>query len=164
MTPRALLKLDTIDRSLLNIIQTKLPVVARPYAAVAEELGIEEDEVLARIAGLKASGIIRRSGGIFSSQKLGFSSTLVALKVENKQLDAVANAVSAFAGVTHNYEREHEFNLWFTLVTETEQQLEQILNEILNLTGVLKLRNLPALKLFKIGVNFDFSEDDNGTD
>lgn len=160
MTPAALSKLDPADRAILNIIQTRFPLVSRPYAAVAGEVGLSEAEVLSRVAALKAAGIIRRIGGIFASDQLGFSSTLVALKVEAEKLEAVALAVSAYPGVTHNYERAHEFNLWFTLVSQTPAELEQILNEIMRLDGVFKLRNLPALKLFKIGVNFELTEEE----
>ncbi|MBS4007331.1 MAG: AsnC family transcriptional regulator [Clostridium sp.] len=160
MKSAALNKLDPADRAILNIIQTRFPLVSRPYAAVAAEVGLTEAEVLTRVTALKEAGIIRRIGGIFASDKLGFSSTLVALKVAAEKIEAVALAVSAYPGVTHNYERAHEFNLWFTLVSRTETELEQVLNEIMCLDGVLKLRNLPALKLFKIGVNFDLTEEE----
>jgi DNA-binding Lrp family transcriptional regulator len=160
MKSAALNKLDPADRAILNIIQTRFPLVSRPYAAVAAEVGLTEAEVLTRVTALKEVGIIRRIGGIFASDKLGFSSTLVALKVATEKIEAVALAVSAYPGVTHNYERAHEFNLWFTLVSRTETELEQVLNEIMCLDGVLKLRNLPALKLFKIGVNFDLTEEE----
>ena len=151
--------LSPVDRELLNIIQTQFPLVSRPYAHIAEQLGISEEDVLSRINALKESGIVRRIGGIFDSQKMGFSSTLVALKVQKDSIDDVANAVSAYPGVTHNYQRQHEFNIWFTLVTASEQELQKTLNTIMDLPGVDKLRNLPALKLFKIGVNFDMTEE-----
>lgn len=158
------LNLDTLDRNILNIIQTDFPPVARPFAHLASQLDVSEDDVIRRVAALKDSGLIRRIGGIFASDKLNFTSTLVALKVEAGQLETVAKAVSSLAGVTHNYEREHELNLWFTFVAESSQELEDTLNWVMNLPGVLKLRNLPALKLFKIGINFDLSEDGHGTD
>ncbi|MBT9136676.1 MAG: hypothetical protein DDT34_01758 [Firmicutes bacterium] len=160
MNPAALNKLDPADRAILNIIQTGFPLISRPYAVLAAEVGLSEAEVLTRVAALKATGIIRRIGGIFASDKLGFSSTLVALKVAEEKIEAVAQAVSAYPGVTHNYERAHEFNLWFTLVSQTSAELEQILSAIMRLDGVFKLRNLPALKLFKIGVNFELTEEE----
>lgn len=154
----AVSKLEPVDRHILNIIQTRFPLVPRPYAAIAREVGLAEGDVLSRVAALRDAGIVRRIGGIFDSQKMGFSSTLVALKVEEDKIDEVAAAVSAYPGVTHNYQREHEFNVWFTLVTGSEEEQHQILNDVMELPGVLKLRNLPALKLFKIGVNFDMWE------
>lgn len=152
--------LDPADREILNIIQTRFPRVSRPYAAIGAEVGLAEEDVLARVAALKDSGLVRRIGGIFASDKMGFTSTLVALKVEEARIEDVAAAVSAYPGVTHNYERAHEFNLWFTLVAASEEELHDILNSIMELDGVVKLRNLPALKLFKIGVNFDMSEEE----
>jgi siroheme decarboxylase len=156
--------LPAADRELLNIIQTGFPVTSRPYAAVGEQLGISENEVIDRIAALKESGIIRRIGGIFDSAKLGFSSTLVAVKSEEDALEEVAGRISAHPGVTHNYRREHEFNLWFTLVTESPQQMDEFLSETARMPGVLKLRNLPAIRLFKIGVNFDMQGNEDETD
>ncbi|EEG77740.1 siroheme decarboxylase subunit alpha [Dethiobacter alkaliphilus] len=150
--------LSGFDREILNILQSRYPLVSRPYAAIAQEVGLTEEEVMKRVATLKESGLVRRIGGIFDSQKMGFSSTLVALKVQEDKTDAVAQAVSAYPGVTHNYQRAHEFNVWFTLVTRSEEELQKTLNEIMDLDGVVKLRNLPALNLFKIGVNFDMSE------
>ncbi|MCR3922694.1 MAG: AsnC family transcriptional regulator [Firmicutes bacterium] len=161
MTQIAPHNLTTIDRKILNMIQTCFPLVPRPYAAIAEEVGLREDEALARVVALQEAGIIRRIGGIFDSQKLGFSSTLVALTVEEDKIEKVATVVSELPGVTHNYQRQHEFNLWFTLLASSAQELEAILTMVEGLPGVRKLRNLPALKLFKIGVNFNMSEDSN---
>jgi len=149
--------LSMLDRSLLNKLQAGFLRVPRPFAELGRQLGITEEEVLARVAALKESGLIRRIGGIFDSQKMGFASTLVALKVESEKVEEVAAAVSSYQGVTHNYERKHEFNVWFTLVAVSAEELQKTLDEIISLPGVVKLRNLPALRLFKIGVNFDLS-------
>lgn len=154
----AVSNLDPLDREILNIIQTRFPRVSRPYAAVGLEVGLNEEEVMSRVAALKESGLVRRIGGIFASDQMGFTSTLVALKVAEEKIEEVAGSVSAYPGVTHNYQRDHEFNLWFTLVAASEEELHQTLNTIMEFDGVVKLRNLPALKLFKIGVNFDMSE------
>lgn len=152
--------LSALDRSLLNMLQTGFPRVSRPFAELGRQLGMTEEEVLGRVAALKESGLIRRIGGIFDSQKMGFISTLVALEVETDKIGEVAATVSSYQGVTHNYEREHEFNVWFTLVAASAEELQKTLDEIISLPGVLKLRNLPALRLFKIGVNFDLSGDE----
>jgi siroheme decarboxylase len=103
---------------------------------------------------LKERGVIRRLGGVFDAKKMGFSSTLVAARVTAEQLEQVARQVSALPGVTHNYQRDHDFNLWFTLTCSTTAELAEILAVVETLPGVEKLRRLPALRLFKIGVNF----------
>ncbi len=143
-----------LDKSILNIIQKDFPVSSRPYLEVAKLIGSSEDEVLSRVKTLKEEGVIRRMGGVFDSGNLGFVSTLVALKVDQDKLEEVGEKVSSLEGVTHNYERAHSFNLWFTLVSSSKPEMEITLKEIENYSGVEKLRNLPALNLFKIGVNF----------
>jgi DNA-binding Lrp family transcriptional regulator len=155
---QAVVKLPVIDRELLNLIQTDFPRTARPFADIGRQLGLTEAEVLKRVQALKSDGLIRRIGGIFASQKMGFASTLVALQVEEARLEEVAEAVSSYIGVTHNYGRRHQFNLWFTLVAPSDEQLQQILSEVKRLPGVVVLRNLPAIRLFKIGINFDMKE------
>jgi DNA-binding Lrp family transcriptional regulator len=152
--------LTPLDRELLNLLQSEFPLTGRPFAQLGGRLGLGEEEVIARVAALKECGVIRRIGGIFNSARLGFTSTLVALQVEEEKLCSVASAVSAYPGVTHNYRREHDFNLWFTLVTASGEELHRTLKEIESFPGVRVLRNLPALRLFKIGVNFDMT--DNG--
>jgi DNA-binding Lrp family transcriptional regulator len=154
---RAADRLSATDRELLNLVQTEFPRTSRPFAELGRRLGLSEEQVLVRLQALKADGVIRRIGGIFASQQMGFVSTLVALQVEESALEEVAAAVSGYDGVTHNYERRHKFNLWFTLVAPADEKLQQILGEVERLPGVTALRNLPAVKLFKIGVNFDLS-------
>jgi DNA-binding Lrp family transcriptional regulator len=151
-------RLSATDRELLNLVQTEFPRTSRPFAELGRRLGLSEEQVLVRLQALKADGVIRRIGGIFASQQMGFVSTLVALQVEESALEEVAAAVSGYDGVTHNYERRHKFNLWFTLVAPSDEKLQQILGEVEKLPGVTALRNLPAVRLFKIGVNFDMQE------
>jgi siroheme decarboxylase len=151
--------LDKIDRKLLNLIQEQLPLNSRPYSMIAEKLGLTEAEVVARITILKEKGIIRRIGGIFDSGKLGFITTLVALEVEEVMLDSVAQAVNLYPGVTHNYKRNHLYNIWFTLITESRQAQEKVISEIGALPGVKRVLNLPAVKNYKLRVNFDLTED-----
>jgi len=160
MQRRAAENLSASDRTLLNLLQTNFPRTSRPFAEIGRQVGLSEQEVLSRVQVLKESGVIRRIGGIFDSQKMGFISTLVALQVEEARLPAVAASVSSYNGVTHNYERQHTFNLWFTLVAASDEELRRILSEVEELPGVVSLRNLPAVRLFKIGVNFDLKEGD----
>jgi siroheme decarboxylase len=158
MAKRENILLDKTDRKLLNLIQKQLPLKPRPYKTIAETLGLREADVISRIAILKEKGIIRRIGGIFDSGKLGFITTLVALEVEEAMLDSVAQAVSLYPGVTHNYERNHLYNLWFALITESRQAQEKVISEIGALPGVKKILNLPAVKNYKLRVNFDLTE------
>ncbi len=115
-----------------------------------------ERAVIELINGLKESGIIRRTGAVFDSQKLGYKSTLCAMRVPGQRLDEVAAIVNRYPEVTHNYGREHEFNLWFTLIARDEQRLTEVIEEIKTESGVTELLNLPAINLFKISVDFKF--------
>ncbi|MHB0913719.1 MAG: siroheme decarboxylase subunit alpha [Armatimonadota bacterium] len=148
--------MDDVDRDLLNIIQTEFPVEACPYRVLGERLGITEDEAFGRVRALVESGIIRRIGPTFETGKLGHASALVAAKVPAERLKEVADIVSSFAEVTHNYGRDFEYNLWFTLVCEDEPAIKSILGKIKLRTGVSEMHLLSAEKLFKIKVEFKF--------
>ncbi len=147
-------ELSPLDRIILNLIQKEFPLHHRPFQALAELAGCTEEEALESVKALREKGIIRRVGAVFDSQKLGFVSTLVALQAVPEKLEEIAVRVSALAGVTHNYQRDHAFNLWFTLTCQTQEELFRTLAEMETLPGVVKLRSLPALRLFKIGVYF----------
>jgi len=146
--------LSDFDKRLLNIVQSDIPLVSRPFAAVAERLGTDEDTVLARLRFLRENNFIRRIGPFFDSARLGYVSTLVALAVEPARLPAVAAAVNAYPGVTHNYEREGAYNLWFALLTPDMASQEKVLAAIADLPGVNGLLNLPATKKYKVNVRF----------
>ncbi len=148
--------MDELDKRLLNIIQTDFPITARPYAKLGAQMGISEDEALARVRALAESGVIRRIGASFDSQKLGHRSTLVAAKVPPERLREVADIVSSFPQVTHNYGREHEYNLWFTIIARDTAEMERVLDEIKARTGIPDMHMLPAERMFKIRVNFEF--------
>ena len=146
--------MDKIDKKIINRIQGNFPLTSEPYKQLARELELSEEELLNRLKMLKEEGIIRRLGAVFDSQKLGFCSTLVAMQVPDDKIEETAEVVNAYPGVTHNYLRDAEYNMWFALIAESPQRIEQILEEIRQKTGVEKIRNLPALELFKIKVNF----------
>lgn len=146
--------LSNLDRKILNIIQKDFPISSHPFQKVASMLDSTEKEVFSRVQALKEKGVIRRLGGVFDSKKMGFVSTLVALKVPPGKIEEVGRKVSALAGVTHNYQREHSFNLWFTLVAASEKELQASLALVNSYPAVEKLRQLPALHFFKISVNF----------
>jgi len=146
--------MDDFDKQLLNRLQSDFPMVPEPFRAIAEELGVAEDDVIAAIRRLKDEGIIRRFGGVFSSRDLGFYSTLMAAQVAPDCLEEVAAAVSAYGEVTHNYEREHHYNLWFTLTATSRERVAEIAEEIRRKTGVGEIHELPAVEFFKVDVKF----------
>jgi DNA-binding Lrp family transcriptional regulator len=150
--------MDNIDKALINRVQSGFPVVSRPYEQLGCELGISEQEVLERLVRLKRQGIIRRFGAVFDTQKLGFSSTLVALKVPPARVDEVAKIINTYQRVTHNYLREDQYNMWFTLAAESPESLQQTIDEIKQKTGISEALNLPALRLFKIKVDFQLDK------
>lgn len=149
-------ELDETDRRLLDIAQTDFPLVSRPYAALAEQLGIEEDEAYTRIRKMRQSGVIRRLGANFHSRKLGHFSTLCAAAVPNDKKDNFIARVNAESGVTHNYERDHQWNIWFTLIAPCREKAAAILAAIERDTGI-RILNLPATRMFKINVDFPMS-------
>jgi len=150
---------DDTDRRILTILQEGVPIHPAPYQIVGDRLGLEETEVIARVRYLKRAGYIRRIGGIFERQKLGYQGTLVAAQVPPGRMTEVAEIVNEYPGVTHNYEREDTFNLWFTLIAPSEERLAEILEEIRTRTGLQEIVSLPARRTFKIAVHFKLSED-----
>ena len=145
--------LDATDRRILDIIQTDFPLAPRPYAVLGERLGLPEEEVFARVRALREKKIIRRLGANFQSAKLGFVSTLCAARVPEEKLEAFIAAVNAEPGVTHNYLRDHAYNVWFTLISPSVEERAAVLASLEGRTGVAIL-NLPATRLFKIRVDF----------
>jgi DNA-binding Lrp family transcriptional regulator len=149
------LKLDQIDKAILNRIQSDFPIVEKPYQVIAKELELTEAQVLKRTRILKELGIIRRIGGNFVPHKVGFVSTLCAAKVPEDQIDAFAAVVNHYAGVTHNYQRDNAYNVWFTFIARSMDDIETHLAQISRETGVDTILNLPATKVFKIKAQFD---------
>ena len=147
-------ELTTFDKALLNLLQGNLPVCSRPFAELAAQLGTDEATVLTRLRWLKQAGYLRRIGTFFNSARLGYVGTLVALQVDEDHMQSVAEAVNQYVGATHNYEREGEYNLWFTLLTQTPEQERTILHEVRALPGVHGMMNLKSRKKYKINVQF----------
>ena len=145
--------MDAYDRKILDIIQSSYPISARPYADVGAQVGLTEAEVLARVRALKQSGVIRRIGANFQSNKLGWQSTLCAARVPEDQIEAFVAEVNRHPNVTHNYLRQHSFNVWFTYVGPSMEAVREALAEISSKTGI-SILNLPAERLFKIKVDF----------
>ena len=152
--------LDDIDRALLNRIQSDFPLTEHPFAAIAAELDLSEADVLDRVRRLKAADIIRRIGGNFVPEKVGFVSTLCAARVPGDKIDAFSTVVNRYAGVTHNYLRDDPLNVWFTFIAPSMTEIEAHLDAIRRETGVEKILNLPATRVFKIRAHFDLDQID----
>ena len=157
----AAVKLSDLDRKLLDLMQGSFPIAARPYEAVALEAGITEDEVLVSIERLLKDRIIRQVTPIYDTRALGYGSMLVAAKVDPEHPWRAAKVVNSHPGVSHNYLRNHDFNMWFTLAVEEDSQLglQGTLDVLQDLTGAESIRQLPTLKLFKIRMDLEMSGD-----
>ncbi len=147
-------QIDSVNKDILNNIQLDFPIHSRPYKIIAQKLGLEEDELILRIRQMKEDMLIRRIGGNFSPDRLGYHSTLCAAMVPEDKIDLFTQTVNSFKGVTHNYMREHKFNIWFTFIASSVAIIEQSLAEISKTTGVETILNLPATNVFKISANF----------
>lgn len=150
--------LDERDQELLNTIQTEFPLVTRPFAALGERLGVSESEVMDRYRRLKDERIIRQVSAIFDTRKLGYRSSLIATAVDEEQVDQAAALIDAHPGVSHDYRRDHEFNLWWTIAVPPDESLPAHVNALHRLTGARSTRMLPTLQLYKIGVDLDVSD------
>ena len=147
--------MDERDRELLNLIQNDFPLVARPYRALGERLGESEAEVIERIRRLRRENIIRQISAIFDTKSLGYKSSLVAMQVAPERINEAARTINEHPGVTHNYERNHEYNLWFTIAVPPTSDLEATVQRLHELAGGIRTRVMYTLKLFKIGVDLD---------
>jgi DNA-binding Lrp family transcriptional regulator len=141
-------ELDSTDSAILNRIQSDFPITSRPYLTVANELGLSEEEVLDRVARLKADGIIRRIGGNLVPGKLGFVSTLCAASVP-------ADKIDHFAEIVNRYQRDSTYNVWFTFIASSKDDIKKNLKQIAKDSGIDDILNLPATKVFKIRAEFE---------
>lgn len=153
-------ELDNIDKQILNDIQWSFPLTKRPFLELANKYHVSEEEIIERVRKLKEIGIVRQISAIFDTRKLGYKSALVAFSVDESKIDDVANEVNKHPGVSHNYERNHEYNMWFTLAVPPESDMKKELEKMASLDGVLKYRVLPTLRMYKIGVKLDMVNDD----
>jgi DNA-binding Lrp family transcriptional regulator len=159
----AAIPLDDTDKRLMNLLQSSFPLDPEPFAGVASEAGLQVEETLERTQRLLDGRIIREITPIFDTRALGFDSMLVAAKVDAENPHRAAKIINAHPGVSHNYLRTHEFNLWFTIATppDSELGLQGSLDVLQRLTGAESIRQLPTLKLFKINMNLEMEK---GTD
>ena len=149
--------MNTLEKRLLNDFQHNLPLSPTPFAAMAKELGVSEEDVIGGLRTLTDLGTVSRVGPVFRPQRCGTSS-LVAMAVPEARLEAVAELVNTYPDVNHNYEREHRFNLWFVLTTSTQDRLQAVLDEIEQSTGLATL-SLPMLAEYHIDLGFPLQWD-----
>ena len=154
--------MDKLDRAILDLLQQEFPLSWQPWQELSQRLAISPAELLARIGALKTAGVIRRIGGVMDARRIGYHSCLCALKIGEEQMDTAVAVINAHPGVTHNYERDHEYRLWFTLTMRTAVSLERQLTEWEDLLHCHILR-LPALRTYKIRVYFPMLSDTDST-
>lgn len=142
---------DDIDRKIVNALQGDFPICGRPYRAAAEAIGLDEDELIARIETMCADGRLSRFGPLFDAEKLGGAVTLAALSVPEDRFDAVAAMVNAHPEVAHNYAREHAFNMWFVVSAERPERIAEVIAEIEREAGI-EVLELPKEREFFVGL------------
>ncbi|MGZ4140808.1 MAG: siroheme decarboxylase subunit alpha [Actinomycetota bacterium] len=150
-------ELDQIDKELLNLIQVDFPLESRPFLFLGDKLGIAEDDVIARLSALKSDKIIRQISMIFDTRALGYKSSLIASRAPEGTVDQAAEIISAHPGVSHNYRRNHEFNIWWTIAVPPESSLEDHVQAVHDLAGTEATRIMQTIKMFKIGVDLDMT-------
>jgi DNA-binding Lrp family transcriptional regulator len=147
--------MDAIDRKIINAIQSDFPISPQPYRELGMKLHLPADEVLERVKALKSAGIIRRIGGNFHSHRLNYTSTLCAARVPAEKIQDFVETVNSYPGVTHNYLRKHDYNVWFTFIAPNTSTIKSALRDIAKKTGVKEIYSLPAVRMFKIRVDFE---------
>lgn len=150
---------DQTDLAILNALQDDLPLVSRPWKTISDRLNITETEIICRMKNLEDSGIIRGISPVLESLSLGLhAATLVALHVPEERLDEIAAVISSYAEVSHNFQRDHYYSLWFTIAAQNEEGIQRVLHEILQQTGIpaSDVLDLPTTKKIKINVRFSF--------
>jgi DNA-binding Lrp family transcriptional regulator len=146
--------MDSIDRDIINGLQGGFPLSERPYAEAAARLGLTEDELIRRLDGMLEKGALTRFAPMYHAERLGGALTLAAMKIPPPDFERVAGIVNGFPEVAHNYAREHEFNMWFVLATETPARINEVIGEIEKATGYA-VYNMPKLEEFFVGLRFE---------
>lgn len=146
--------MNALDKVIINNLQENFPVCERPFTELSKKLNIEESVLLKRIQALLENGTLSRFGPLYNIEKLGGVYCLVAMRVPDNELDEVVAIINDYSEVAHNYERDHDFNIWFVLATESVSQIEEILEEIETKTGY-KTYDMPKLEEFYVGLKFN---------
>ena len=145
--------MDELDRRIINELQGDFPVSERPYREVAEQLGTTESELITRLRCMLDDGLLTRFGPMYHAENIGGAVSLCAMKVSAARFDEVATQVNTFTEVAHNYQRDHEMNMWFVVATETPDELDAAIQNIERLTGI-PVFNLPKREEFYVGLHF----------
>jgi len=148
------MSLDDTDRAIVNLLQDGIPVLERPFAGAAASLGLDEAALLERLQALLDAGVLSRFGPMFDAERLGGAFTLCAMRVPGTQFDRVADLVNSFEEVAHNYEREHELNMWFVIGAGTPGRVAAVVDAIEARTGI-EVLNLPKLEEFYVGLRLE---------
>lgn len=143
--------MDELDRKIINLLQVGFPLTEQPFLDVANELGIEENELLTRLENLLNEKILSRFGPMYDAQKLGGAFSLVAVRVPESDFDKVTEIVNSFPEVAHNYQRDHELNMWYVLATQSPEDIDKVNAEIEKKIG-MKVFNMPKLDEYYIGL------------
>jgi len=146
---------DSIDREIMNRVQSAFPLVVEPFKEIADKIGTTEQDVIDRLGILRSKNVVRQIGAIFDTRTLDYQSMLVAMRFPEDRLDKAARLLNRHPGISHNYERDGYFNLWFTIAVPPTRSLEDEVEQLGVLTGAESTRLLPTIRFFKIGVNFD---------
>lgn len=144
--------MDALDRKIINLLQKGFPLSEQPYLEVAEQLGIEENELIQRLSDLLEKKTLSRFGPMYDAQKLGGAFSLVAIRVPDDDYDKVTEIVNSFPEVAHNYRRDHDLNMWFVLATDSPEKINAVNSQIEKKSG-LKVYNMPKLDEYFIGLN-----------
>lgn len=143
--------MDELDRKIINVLQAGFPLSEEPYAEVAAEIGIDENQLISRLKMLLENKTLSRFGPMYDAHKMGGAFSLVAMQVPDRDFDAVAEVVNSYSEVAHNYQRDHDFNMWYVIATETADQISEVNRDIANRTG-LKVFNFPKLAEYYVGL------------
>ncbi|MDD2619792.1 MAG: Lrp/AsnC family transcriptional regulator [Syntrophomonadaceae bacterium] len=149
-------ELSSLDRKLLDLLQKKFPIDVQPYQVIAQKMQCSEEEIVKQIQAMKENGIIRRIGAILDAKNMGFYSTLCACEVPEARIEDVAAIINKQRGVTHNYLRDNQYNIWFTLTASSNEEVQSILKQ-LECDIRIKIISMPTTKVFKIKVSFEMS-------
>ncbi len=155
--------MEEVEKRLLEEVQRRFPLEERPYAVLAQRLGLSEEEVIRRLEDLKVRGLLRQISAIFHPQALGYQTTLVAASFSEEQVEEAASLINAYPGVSHNYLREHFFNLWFTIAVPPDEELESRVAALMQEAGARRYLLLPIRRVFRISLVLDLSENDEET-
>ncbi len=144
--------MDSLDRKIINLLQTGFPLSEEPYLEVAQQLGIEEQELLDRLSNLLDENTLSRFGPMYDAQKLGGAFSLVAVRVPEDDFDKVTEIVNSYPEVAHNYKRDNDYNMWYVLATDSPEKIDEVNSDIEKKIG-MKVFNMPKLEEYYIGLN-----------